>query len=149
MIIGVISDTHGYLTDEAAAALRGSDAVIHAGDIGSVSVLGRLQGIAPLHAITGNCDLSDYGFGLKNWAKLVLGGVHFCVVHEPEGIRRVSKGADVIVYGHTHHARNEMMGDVLYFNPGSASRSYDDEGASVGRIVIEDGHVVGSEIVRV
>ena len=37
--IGVISDTHGLLRPEALAALRGSDYIIHAGDIGDPAIL--------------------------------------------------------------------------------------------------------------
>lgn len=36
--IGLISDTHGLLRPEALAALRGSDLIIHAGDIGKPEV---------------------------------------------------------------------------------------------------------------
>ena len=34
MRIGIISDTHGLIRPEAIAALRGSDLIVHAGDIG-------------------------------------------------------------------------------------------------------------------
>ncbi len=56
MSIGVISDTHGLLRPEALAALRGSDYIIHAGDIGDPAILKNLAGIAPVTAIRGNVD---------------------------------------------------------------------------------------------
>ncbi len=37
--VGIISDTHGLLRPEATAFLHGSDFIVHAGDIGGVSVL--------------------------------------------------------------------------------------------------------------
>jgi len=46
--IGLVSDTHGLLREEAIAALRGSDHLIHAGDIGDPGILQRLSTIAPL-----------------------------------------------------------------------------------------------------
>ena len=55
-IIGVISDTHGLLRPEALAALRGSDHIIHAGDIGDPAILKKLAKIAPVTAIRGNVD---------------------------------------------------------------------------------------------
>jgi putative phosphoesterase len=52
--VGVISDTHGLLRPEAAAALRGVDFIVHAGDIGSPEVLSLLAQIAPVMAVRGN-----------------------------------------------------------------------------------------------
>ena len=46
--IGVISDTHGLLRSEAVEALRGSEAIIHAGDVGDPDILATLGEIAPL-----------------------------------------------------------------------------------------------------
>ena len=58
--IGLISDTHGLLRPEALAALAGSDAIIHAGDIGSAEVLDGLARIAPVTAVRGNVDRGDW-----------------------------------------------------------------------------------------
>ncbi len=46
--IGVISDTHGLLRPEAIAALRGSDRILHAGDVGRPAVLDGLRRVAPV-----------------------------------------------------------------------------------------------------
>ena len=55
-IVGIISDTHGLLRPQARRALAGSDAIIHAGDIGKPEVLDALQALAPLTVIRGNVD---------------------------------------------------------------------------------------------
>ena len=62
MLIGVISDTHGLLRPEALSALRGSDRIIHAGDVGDPAILDRLTEIAPVTAVRGNVDR-------ESWAK--------------------------------------------------------------------------------
>ena len=31
------------------------------------------------------------------------------------------KKVDAIIFGHSHHTMNEKVGDILYFNPGSAT----------------------------
>lgn len=59
--IGVISDTHGLLRPEALAALRGSDYIIHAGDIGDLDILKKLAAVAPVTAIRGNVDRERLG----------------------------------------------------------------------------------------
>jgi uncharacterized protein len=57
--IGLIADTHGLLRPEAVEALRDSDLVIHAGDIGDPAILERLSQIAPVTAVRGNNDKGD------------------------------------------------------------------------------------------
>ncbi len=56
MIVGVISDTHGLLRPEAVEMLRGSEHIIHAGDIGAPEIIPELEKIAPVTAIRGNID---------------------------------------------------------------------------------------------
>lgn len=64
--IGLISDTHGLLREEAVQALGGVDLIIHAGDIGSEEVIRELRKIAPVIAVRGNCDRVN---GLKHIRK--------------------------------------------------------------------------------
>ena len=59
--IGLISDTHGLIRPEALAALKGSELIIHAGDIGNPEVLTALKEIAPIIAIRGNNDRDSLG----------------------------------------------------------------------------------------
>jgi hypothetical protein len=47
MIIGVISDTHELLRPEALTALRGSDRIIDANDVGAPEVHAALAELAP------------------------------------------------------------------------------------------------------
>ena len=54
--IGLISDTHGLLRDEAVDALRGMHRIVHAGDIGRADIVDRLRALAPLTAVRGNND---------------------------------------------------------------------------------------------
>jgi hypothetical protein len=59
-LLGVISDTHGLLRPEALEALRGSELIIHAGDVGEPVVLERLGEIAPVLAVRGNVDTAPW-----------------------------------------------------------------------------------------
>ena len=42
-MVGLISDTHGLLRAEALAALQGCQIIIHAGDIGDITILDQLR----------------------------------------------------------------------------------------------------------
>src|SRR5688572_26928952 len=78
--IGVISDTHGLVRPEALAALRGCDAIVHAGDIGKQEVLEQLADLAPVTAIRGNVD--KWATDLQDTAVLALAGKRFYVIHD-------------------------------------------------------------------
>jgi putative phosphoesterase len=64
MLVGLISDTHGLLRPEALAALRGSDLISHAGDVGKPEVLARLRELAPTFAVRGNIDTPAWAAAL-------------------------------------------------------------------------------------
>jgi len=120
--IGVISDTHGLLRPEAIAALRGSDHIIHAGDIGSTDVLDALSKIAAVTAVRGNSDVGDWAAALPEVQTLQLGGVVIHVLHDlaDVDVDVVAAGIQVVISGHSHKPSEQWRDGVLYLNPGSA-----------------------------
>src|ERR1700736_2535932 len=82
IIVGVISDTHGLLRPQAVAALRGSDLIIHAGDVGNPDVIKELSGIAPTHVVCGNIDTADWAAGLPMTVLVDVGERRFHVLHQ-------------------------------------------------------------------
>jgi uncharacterized protein len=73
MRIGVISDTHGLLRPEAIAALKGSDLIVHAGDIGRREVIEQLEDLAPTYAVRGNIDVPPLARRLPETATVHAG----------------------------------------------------------------------------
>jgi putative phosphoesterase len=123
MRIGLISDTHGVVRPEALAYLRGCDAIVHAGDIGSPDVLQALAAISPLHAIRGNNDTGDWAKHLPDTLAVELGGVRMFVLHDFKALARhpAPEGTQVVVCGHSH--KPQVVKDArgfLQVNPGSA-----------------------------
>ena len=80
-VIGIISDTHGQLSEAAFAALADSDHIIHAGDIGNPAILRELEALAPVTAVLGNNDFDEYGQAVGRFARPVIDGVRFLVAH--------------------------------------------------------------------
>lgn len=115
MIVGLISDTHGLLREEALAALRGSDLIIHAGDVGKPEILDRLRTLAPVVAVKGNIDK---GSSLPATADVHAGGVRIHVLHDVHDLR--NSGFDIVVSGHSHKPSRTERDGVLYINPGAA-----------------------------
>ena len=121
--LGLISDTHGLLRDEALAALRGCDHIVHAGDIGRGDILERLGELAPVTAVRGNNDEGMAAYAHVPQACLVeLGGVPVYVLHDLAqlAIDPVAEGVQLVVSGHSHKPRIDTRDGVLYVNPGSA-----------------------------
>ena len=120
MRVGLISDTHGLLRPEATSFLRGSDYIIHAGDIGSPEILGELGRIAPITAVRGNNDKGDCP--VPDTAILKVGGISIYVLHNVAelDLEPLAAGFRVVISGHSHRPAVEERGGVLFVNPGSA-----------------------------
>lgn len=125
---------------EALAALAGVEVILHAGDVGRLSVLRELGGIAPVHAVYGNVD--DPAFALPQHLNLTFAGIRVHVSHghelgSPTPAALVKAyDADVIVYGHTHRPLIEMVNRTLVVNPGSAGARRFNLAPSVGILTI-------------
>jgi putative phosphoesterase len=120
--IGLISDTHGLLRPEALQALRGSDLIIHAGDVGDPSILEALANIAPVVAVRGNVDTADWAESLPETAVAEAGAVNIYVLHDVKTLDLDPKASKfhVVVSGHSHKPSRSERNGVLYINPGSA-----------------------------
>lgn len=142
--VGVISDTHGLLRPEAMAALRGSDAIVHAGDIGGPHILEELNAIAPVTAVRGNNDREAWARHLPETAVLEVGGATILVIHDLNALRIDPKaeGFAVVVSGHSHQPLSVRRGGVLFFNPGSAGPRRFRLPVSVGTLRLGGGRLV-------
>lgn len=120
--IGVISDTHGLLRPEAVEALKGSEVIIHAGDVGTPEVLEALGRIAPVVAVRGNVDTAPWARRLPATEVVEASGRLLYVLHQLEhlDLDPVAAGFAAVIYGHSHNPSVEIRGGVLYLNPGSA-----------------------------
>jgi len=122
--IGIISDTHGLLRPEAERRLAGVDHIIHGGDIGRHDIIAALRRIAPVTAIKGNVDTDDWANEYSDTELVRLAGWSIFVLHDLQALRvdPIALSIDVVVSGHSHVPKVEMVGGVLYLNPGSAGR---------------------------
>jgi putative phosphoesterase len=120
--VGLISDTHGLLRPEAIAALRGSDFIVHAGDIGDARVLEELKDLAPVTAVRGNNDKGAWARQIAETEVLQVDEVFIYVLHDLAGLDLdpVAAGFQVVVAGHSHKPSIEDRAGVLYVNPGSS-----------------------------
>jgi putative phosphoesterase len=120
--VGLISDTHGLVRPEAVDFLRGSDFIVHAGDIGDAQVLEELRRLAPLTAVRGNNDKGPWAKSIAETEVLQVGDVSIYVLHDLSelDLDPIAAGFQVVVSGHSHNPRIEERDGVLYVNPGSS-----------------------------
>ena len=121
-LLGIISDTHGLLRPEATAALRGSDLIIHAGDVGNPQILDQLKSIAPVFTVRGNVDTEPWASALPLAEVVELGNTSIYILHNLEhlDLDPVASGFQIVISGHTHQPKSHLRDGVLYINPGSA-----------------------------
>lgn len=120
--VGLISDTHGLLRAEALVALRGSDLIIHAGDVGKPEIIEQLRALAPVVAVRGNIDKGPWACQLPLTAVAETGSAFLYVLHDLAelDLDPVAAQFDVVVSGHSHQPSHTERNGVIYLNPGSA-----------------------------
>lgn len=149
MILGLLSDTHGFAqrTANAVEVLMhcGAEALVHCGDVGSTGVLDALAGTRAW-IVRGNTDYLDgeiaryaellgLHFARETPLRLELAGRRLVVFHghEPEFGRlfngdeedaRTALGrCDYLLHGHTHVAADTRIGRLRIINPGALHRA--------------------------
>lgn len=148
MRIGVIADTHGKVLPEVYDALAGVSLILHAGDIGGEAVIAELELIARVVAVRGNTDKDLAPPRYPDTRRLTLDGVDIFLCHEPTRAAALSPMPDLIIHGHTHQARNEVLEHTRWFNPGTAGKAqFGHSELTVGILRLEQG-VIDAEIVR-
>src|SRR6266566_2411028 len=103
-IIGLISDTHGLMRQEALTALRGCDLIIHAGDVGKPEIIEQLRAVAPVVAVRGNIDNGAWASQLPMTAVTEAASALIYVQHDIQRLDLDPTAAafNVVVSGHSH-----------------------------------------------
>ncbi len=149
LLLGIISDTHGLLRPQAVVALRGSDLIIHAGDVGDAEIIDELRAIAPVFAIRGNIDTEPWANRLAASDVVEVGQLLFYVLHNIADLDLdpPTAGFAAVVYGHSHRPAIERRAGVLYLNPGSAGPRRFKLPVTVARVTVS-GSELHPEIVE-
>ena len=148
-LVGVISDTHGLLRPEAVKNLKGSDLIIHAGDIGSVEIISILSNIAQVIAIKGNVDKEIWTEKFPETQSFQIGNKKIFVIHNIKDMEynNEEKKFDIIISGHSHKPLIKEENGVLFLNPGSAGKRRFNLPISVAKLKIR-GEKISAEIIE-
>lgn len=137
MKIGVLSDTHlreptSDFKKMVEFHFREVEKIFHLGDFVDWSVARYLSGVKEVVAVSGNMDPSEIRKAFPQKRIVELGGFRIGLIHgggAPFGMEsrirdEFDEEVDAIVYGHTHTPANHRVKNLLFFNPGSPTRSY-------------------------
>ena len=167
MKIGLISDTHIATSEESLpeqlrGIFKGTDLILHAGDVYDLSVLDRLQEIAPVKAVRGNGDpwsLTQDSRVDETIVMDILGlrlGLTHGLDYPPPPWRSVEAAmeyefggrVDIFVFGDTHVPVAEAHNGILMVNPGSPTLPHGiKEPGTVALLEIFDAHKLSVQII--
>jgi uncharacterized protein len=145
--IGILSDTHGYLTPKVHQVFKGVDLIVHAGDIGDEFIIPELNSIAPVIAVCGNTDYGSLGKQFNEFETLTVGEFTLEITHIPWTFRQTNGRNIIQISGHTHKPRIDRENGVLVINPGSASKPRIVRQPSVALLSLTEGKRPEAEII--
>ena len=137
-LISVLSDSHGLFSDKILHLVRGSDMIIHAGDIMSVELIRELKNISKYsYLVCGNNDRVE--FYKDKEERDIIGSLNRVEkIHLPSGTITVTHGdqfgskpshsvlrseysdSKLIIYGHTHYQIVDDGLEPWVINPGAS-----------------------------
>ena len=144
MRIAVIADTHDHFPEALCERIAGADQIWHLGDVCSPMVLDRITALGPpTKVVRGNCDACGA------WPVMLdfeVEGRHVFLSHIAP--RSVPEGVDLLLHGHTHVPRNDLVGGIRFLNPGCITRPNRGAPASYGWLELKAGAPVGWRLQR-
>lgn len=157
MIIGLVSDTHGYIDQEWVDFFSDVDEIWHAGDIGNEEILDYLESIKPVRAVYGNIDDHKLRKRTKEKLRFTIEGVDVMMIHiggypnrydskiKPEVNRNPPK---LFISGHSHILKvmNDKELGLLHINPGAAGNKGWHKFVTVVKFEIINGKIKNLQI---
>lgn len=160
MELGILSDTHGYFHPDLVDVLEGVDAIVHAGDVGDLTILDGLATLAPVHAVYGNVDDADTRRRLPERERFTFGGLSVWIEHiagrpgrwQANMDKRLAEDPpDIFICGHSHILRIERVAELdnmLFVNPGAAGRQGFHQKKTCLRLKVKDGKASNVDVIH-
>ncbi|MFN3851465.1 MAG: metallophosphoesterase family protein [Spirosomataceae bacterium] len=160
MLIGLISDTHGFLDEMVFEHFKDCDEIWHAGDIGSVEIINRLQAFKPTRFVFGNIDSKEIQWLVPEDQFFNIEGLDVWMTHiggsPPKYNPRVKKQLkdkipDIFVCGHSHILRvikDESQNNMVYLNSGAAGREGFHKIRTLLRFKLENQKITQLEVIE-
>ena len=136
--IGIISDTHGLLREEAIEYLKECDCIFHAGDVDCPEILDKLRIMGDLYVVRGNND-GYWAQNLRRSLSFSVGNVKFFMVHDRKDVAWDLEDTQVVIFGHSHKYFCQEIDGRVWLNPGSCGRSRFGQDVTMAVMTVENG----------
>lgn len=157
--IGLLSDTHGYWDERYLKYFEPCDQIWHAGDIGSMEIVERLEAFRPLKAVYGNIDGQDMRRLFPETARFTVDGADVLMKHiggypgkYDTSIRStlLANPPQLFISGHSHilKVKYDKSLNLLHINPGAAGIYGFHTVRTLVRFSINNGHFSDLEVIE-
>lgn len=158
--IGILSDTHACWDDRYATHFKGCDEIWHAGDIGDIDIVRRLEEVAPVvRAVAGNIDHGAVSRRCPELLTFDVEGLPVMLTHiggypgrYAPGLKKllVENGTRLLVDGHSHILKvmPDPRLDLLVVNPGAAGNQGWHTRRTLVRLTIDAARVTDLEVIE-
>lgn len=157
--IGILSDTHGMLDERIFEHFKNCDEIWHAGDIGSLDVVNKLQAFKPLRAVWGNIDCYEIRHLFPQHNRFMCEGVKVWLTHiggYPGKYDALVRSAifqhppKLFICGHSHilKVQPDKMLDLLHINPGAAGKYGFHQVQTLIRLEIDGETIANLEVIE-
>ena len=158
--IGILSDTHSCWDDRYAVHFKDCDEIWHAGDVGDIDIIRRLEDTAPVvRAVRGNIDHGDVCRRCRESEIFEVEGLRVWLTHIAGYPGKYAPGVknflsanriDIMVCGHSHILKvmPDRQLDLLHINPGAAGYHGWQKVRTLIRLSVDNGSIGGLEVVE-
>ena len=157
--IGLLSDTHGYWDERYLKYFEPCDEIWHAGDIGSMEIIERLEAFRPLRAVYGNIDGHDIRLIYPETNRFTVDGADVLMKHIGGYPGRYDTSVQKILYanppklfisGHSHilKVKFDPKLNLLHINPGAAGKYGFHKVRTFVRFAIHEGNFSDLEVIE-
>ena len=158
--VGILSDTHGYIDDRILHYFNDCDQIWHAGDVGTVDVIERLEATGKkIVGVYGNIDNQkirtifpeEQFFTVENKKVLLMHIAGYPGRYNKRAFHLIKRlQPDILVCGHSHILKIQYAKDLqlLHINPGAAGIKGFHKMRTIVRFVIDGNNIKNMEVIE-
>jgi putative phosphoesterase len=159
MKIGLISDSHGHVHEDIEKYLSCCDEIWHAGDIGSIDTLKKLERFKKLRAVHGNIDDELIRREIPESLIFSINKLKFLITHiagsipnyNPKTLNLIKENnPNILICGHSHILKvvRDSKNNLLFINPGACGRVGFHKKKTIMRFDILENKIDGLEVIE-
>lgn len=157
--IGLLSDTHGYWDGRYLKYFEPCDEIWHAGDIGSLEIIQKLEAFRPLRAVYGNIDGQDIRLRFPEINRFTIDETDVLIKHiggypgkYDTSVRNIlsTHPPRLFISGHSHilKVKYDSKLGLLHINPGAAGKYGFHTVRTLVRFRIDKGNFSDLEVIE-